>query len=247
MRDSLPRSSDLGALAEDLAARGEKPRLVHIIRQAVNAYSCLVDLRLAADFTSALVDIRTGFRGAGTDRRAIIETALLTSAVSAYARATITQSQHGDRGGFDIRDQLDAEQLSDHQLLVDVRNQVLAHVYPGREVSGSIWHEVALAAVENADGGWFPALISNRLNRDDAAMSRLQRMLPIATGIIQAAAQKRVTKAMEMLRHETSPKELGRYFLDYPFDPIRFTGSLEAAVTAFGGGYEPGETRKGFF
>jgi len=242
--EPLKRMTDLVKVAAALSK--EAPHLGKIVQKALNAQSCLVDMRMVTGFLKALDEIRSSWRRQGTEYRTNTETALVVAAVSAYARATFTQSEHGDRGGFDIRAKLSAEEKVEHMHLIDVRNQVLAHVYPDREVSGEIWHTVSLVLVEQESGGWLPAAAGHRLNRDEATIERLRRMAPIADCIIRDGLQKRMNRLVIELQELQKACDVISVFVANPFDAELSFGSDDAA-SALSGEYRAGEYIHGYF
>lgn len=233
MIEDLPRAADLGEVARILEERGSHQDLMRIVQKALSAHSCQVDLQIARETMEVWQGMQKSLRGAGSSTRAMTEGALLTASVTAYARGTSTNGKDGERGGFDIRKGLKSDEAkTDHQLLLDVRNQVIAHVYPDRVVSGQVWHEIKLAGVEQEGGGWRPGCFARRVGRDDETANRLLRMIPIAQEIIRAALQKRLIRVARELQVATANIDLMALLEAAPFDVVAFVGSNVAARQA---------------
>jgi hypothetical protein len=165
---AIARALNLSMLEAELAKARIHPRLRDKARRALVAQSCLGDLREAQGHFAALQKLLKSVRGTGSDERASPGSALQSMAVLLYAKATQTNANRRgtdgrkERGPSQIRDQLVPTEQDDHDVLVSVRSQALAHVYTNEVVAGFEWHSSAVLLVETADG-WLPGAASRRV------------------------------------------------------------------------------------
>ena len=223
---SFPPFVNLSSLAEQLEKTGKDRQLRMALKQAWRAQSCLGDLTQAKDSCSVLRNIIGRPRKSDTPELLTTERALLTMAVILYARATSTSGQKGERGSIQLdRSKLTKEQWADHQSLLDVRNQALAHVYSSQEVGSYLWHRELLFAVELKAGRWKTASATNQVSFHAATLERLERMLPIAHELIMERFQKRMLAISARLNEGGVQQSM---MLAHQFDPVRAFGSEQA-------------------
>jgi hypothetical protein len=225
---SFPLFSDLEALAASLRDNGKHAAIKQILKQAWRAESCLGDLKQAKDCCDVLRDGLNRLPKDYTLALHTIERSLLATAILLYSRGTSTGSgKAGERGSIQLeRGQLSKEQWQDHQTLLDVRNQSLAHVNPSHAVGARSWHRVMLFAVRYPNGGWRPASATNETGFHKETYERLERMLPVAREIVLKQFRKRMA-AVSKLMNEAYIAE--QTFIDHLFDPVVFFGD-ESAV-----------------
>lgn len=226
---SIPPFVNLSSLAAELERSAKDNKLRMALKQAWRAQSCLGDLTQAKDCCSLLRSMVGRPRKADTAELLTVERALLTTAVVLYARATSTSGQKGERGSIQLeRGKLTKEQWEDHQSLLEVRNQALAHVYSSQEVGSYLWHRELFFAVEVKAGCWKTASATNQIGFHAATLDRLERMLPIASGIIMERFQKRMSAISARINEGDVPQSL---MLAHQFDPVKAFGSEEAIRT----------------
>ena len=124
----IPVTVDLQKLPASLEVRGGNRRLATALRNAWRAQSCVADLGQAQSACDALdtSSSQTAFDDATLWQ---LQTGLLTSGVLLYARATSTGGSRKERGSIQLElGKLTAEQRTDHQTLIRLRNSVLGHV-----------------------------------------------------------------------------------------------------------------------
>ena len=174
MSSEFPKFTDLGSLADELA-RGGNVKIRAPMTQAWRAQSCLGDLRQAADCADILREMEGRPHEQDTSDLIAIERALMTTIVMLYARATSTNGDKGERGSIQLSEKkLTAEEWTDHNAILDVRNQAMAHVYSSRKLSDHDWHRNILFAVNADENGWKPASASNQTGYHADTFARLE-------------------------------------------------------------------------
>jgi hypothetical protein len=148
-----------------------------------------------------------------------------------YARATATGGKMGERGSVDIRPKLSADQRADHQIVLNVRNRALAHVYVREPFDGHLWHDDMLFVVETPHG-WKPAAASKRLQFHRDVFDRLKRQLPIALEILTAKFHKQMDAVTDFFSAEPVPLEI---FEASTFDPVAVFGNRAAVAEVLAG------------
>lgn len=224
---NYPPFTDLLALSKDLKRTTKQKKLSEILLQAWRAEACLGDLLQARDCCERLRSmVDQNGRSHDPEEQTVIK-ALQTTAVMLYARATSTSGKAGERGSIQLNNKgLSSEQKEDHDTLISLRNQALAHVNPTHKVGDRLWHKVILFAVPNAHGRWVPAAATNETTWHRATLERLERMLPVAIEFVQERFKVRLKAVQEGLDEAGIDEALLRKHL---FDPIEIFGS-EAVV-----------------
>ena len=221
----IPRFTDLRAMVSELEADPEYATLGKAIRSALLAQSCLADIKQAADCCAALRSLMVNPAKIGTIERMSVEASLLANAITLYARATATAAKQHERGSIQITSSLTPDQRADHELLVTIRNRVIAHVYVAEPIDSEFWHQAEMFAVESKDRGWKPAVASRRVQNDTATLNRLERQLPIARSILVEKSRHRLEAVTDMLNQKRLPLAA---FERHSFDPVRRFGSIQA-------------------
>jgi len=228
---TLPRCTDLSALAAAVEGQRDYARLGTLIKRALLAQSCGSDLKQAQSIFVAWDHVRQSPRGVGTPNRNATEAAQLFACVSLYSRGTWTSTNKGARGSINIAHELSPDQLSKHCEIIDVRNKALAHVYSS-PVAGDIWHDDLLIAVE-AESGWSVGGASRKTLKHGPTWENLRIMLPIASSILERRIVERMNKVSDLLNaNRIQNSELEAHM----FDPVVRFGSLEAAQSMMPGG-----------
>lgn len=162
--------------------------------------------------------------------RAATEFALLMSAVMLYARATGTSGSQGERGSISIIGKLTADQLDDHETLIEIRNRALAHVYAGEVTADGVWHDERLFAVDCGAIGWQPASVTKRFQFNQSTFDRLRRQVPVAHALLLARFHERIGQLTDLLnRRNDATAEL---FESHLFNPVEIFGSVEGVWRA---------------
>jgi hypothetical protein len=228
----IPRFADLRGLARSLGTEAPYNRIEAVIRSANVKQSCLGDVVQAGDSLTALDELLASPRRRGSSGRRATEAALLTHAVLLYARATGNSGQYGERGPVTIAAKLTAEQRSDHDALLRVRNRASAHVYPHEvTVDDVVWAEDVALLVEIGPA-WQPVVSSRSTQLHLPTVERLRRLLPVAQEILAAAFQTALNKLTAVLRDHPAPLEAFEANL---IDPVAVFGSEEAVRQALAG------------
>lgn len=228
---NFPAFTNLMAVAEELAGRGDV-RLRAIVTQAWRAQSCLGDLRQASDCADVLRDMLKRPFEQDTPAPLTIERSLLANAIMLYARATSTNGHKGERGSVQLSEKkLTSGEWEDHNAILDVRNQAMAHVYGSRKLSKHVWHRSVFFAVEAGDGRWRPASASNQTSFHADTFTKLDRMLPVAIREVKTKFHERMEAVANVVNADVKAAGL----LKHVFDPIPVFGSEEAVRVVLAG------------
>lgn len=232
----FPVTVDLLKLAASLEVRGGNRRLAAALRNAWRAQSCVADLGQAQSACDALETLSSQppFHGATLWQ---LQTGLLTSGVLLYTRATSTGGSRKERGSIQLElGKLTAEQRTDHQTLIQLRNSVLGHVELGARVAGDFWHRDFLFAKAVGVDDWQIASASTAIGFQAEVARALKRQLPVAADLVSARCRKQLDHAIVLLREaKLSDAAMRRHAVD----PVDWFGSVETALVALSGG--PGE------
>lgn len=229
----FPPFADLTSLAASLKKTGKHGNIQKILESAWRAESCLGDLKQSSDCCAVLRASLTTKTEEISPQQQTIDRALMTTATLLYARATSTSSaKDGERGAVQLeRGRLTKEQFADHEALLSVRNQGIAHVNRNHSVDERPWHKDIFFAVRYPNGAWRPASTSNDTSFHLPTLERLERMLPVATEIIFSQFNKRMKAVSTALNEAGIPDKV---FFDHLFDPIIAFGSVDAVRRLLG-------------
>ncbi len=226
MRERLEKTDSLSDLAK-------------VIRAALNAQSCLIDLRQSAGGLAALqeitINLSLGNQVAPSEQsREAAETALLEGAISLYVRATHSGADEGSRGSIQIVKKLSDAERKDHKSLVDVRNEAVAHVYQNKDVSGRNRHRGAILLVE-CEEGWRPGAAASRVTFDRDLVGCLTRQLPVATRIVSSSVDGLFRKIADLIARYGSHPDFQKAIKDSEVSLVEFFGSESNAMKAVAG------------
>lgn len=230
----LPVTIDLLGLAGALELRGGKRKLAGALRSAWRAQSCVADLRQSESICATLDQLTAVSPSFGTPSLLNIQSALLSTAILLYARATSTSGSRAERGSIQLDvSKLTPSQREDHKTLVAIRNGAIGHVQTDTSIAGDFWHRDFLFAKRVQPQAWGVASGSASIGLHFEATAILRRQLPVALGIIAAKSRERIDQAMQALE-ETHPGEAT--MLRHQVDPVVWFGSLETAQAILAGG-----------
>ncbi len=231
---SKVRFSDLRAVVLELAKSPQHQHLPKKLEQAVRAQSCHADLRQAEACLQAIDKLLPSPRAKGTVERNATEAALLMSCVVLYARATHGGSGMGERGSVSVRDQLSSDLKIDHDALVNLRNQALAHVYLDESVSdGPMWHEVKPFLQNDGDGlAWHVGVASRSTQFDRSTIERLRRLLPEGMKFVRNRFRERLDAVTSEINDHSIALEL---IEKHEITATELFGSIEAGQIAVEG------------
>jgi len=231
MTMTFPAFTDLAAVAEELASRGNV-KLRAILTQAWRAQSCLGDLRQANDCAGVLRDMLKRPNEQDTPALLTVERSLLANAIMLYARATSTNGDKGERGSIQLSEKkLTPEEWADHNAILDVRNQAMAHVYRSRKLSDHDWHRAVFFAVDAGGGQWKPASASNQTSFHAETFARLEKILPVALREVKAKFHERMEAVTKMVNSDVKASGLRKHV----FDPVAVFGTEEAVRALLAG------------
>lgn len=230
---SFPAFTNLSALADTLSRNGKHKHLKRTLLQAWRAESCLGDLVQAKDCCAALKKRRAHEKGPQDVDGHIVERSLLTTALLLYGRATHTGGKAAERGAISLeRGQMSKAFWDDHQELISLRNQAVAHVNPEHQTAGRTWHKVVLFAVRQSNGSWKPAASSNETSFHRETLDRLERMLPVAEEIVLGKFNKRLADVQTQINEAGVSNEM---LLANQFNPVEAFGSEQAVARILAG------------
>jgi len=237
---SLPRTLDLSNVREHLVKAGSLRRFASTIGTALNTQSCLLDLRQSEANLEALREITiNNFLGnqvaPSEQSREVVETALLEGAASLYVRATHSGSKNSSRGSIQVKDYLSESEKKDHETIVAVRNEAVAHVYQNKVVANINRHRGAVLLVEH-EGGWRPGVAASRVTFDRHLLGCLTRQLPVATRIISSKFDELLRQLAELAGREESHPDFQTAIKGSEFSLLDFFGSEEKALKAAAAG-----------
>lgn len=118
---------DLCQLA--LSLPDERKGLKQLIKDTIDIHSAHSDLKIANELAARFIALEKA-EGFPRDVRDDLGLSLLVTGIVFYARATKTSSKH--RKTFQIRSKLDANETADHDLMIRLRDDALAHFCPGK-------------------------------------------------------------------------------------------------------------------
>lgn len=231
MATDFPAFTDLAAVAAELASRG-KGSLRAIMTQAWRAQSCLGDLRQASDCVDVLRDMLKRPNDQDTPALLTVERSLMANAIMLYARATSTNGDKGERGSIQLSEKkLTPEEWADHNAILDVRNQAMAHVYGSRKLSNHDWHRSIFFAVDAGGGRWKPASASNQTSFHAGTFAKLDRMLPVALRELKLKFHERMKAVTKVVNADVKAATL----MKHVFDPVAIFGTEEAVRVLLAG------------
>lgn len=233
----LPVTINLMALAEELEFRGGKRKLTGALKSAWRAQSCLADLYQVRDICTVIDSLKLS--AAPLDQVALVhsQSALMTTAILLYARATSTGGTQKERGSIQLDlNKLTPQQRDDHKALIKIRNSALGHVETSANIGGDLWHVDYLFAKLVGPGRWGIASASTSIGLNYETIEMLKRQLPVAIEAIRAKSQQRLDDVQAVLQ-EVNPSSAT--MMRHQVDPIDWFGSLESARTMLSG--QPGE------
>lgn len=199
--------------------------------RAWRAQSCLGDLRQVEYCCAALRKLRPEGKSPKDADGHAIEKSLLTTAILMYVRATHTAANGADRGAITLeRGQLTKAQWDDHQALIQLRNQSVAHVNPEHISGDRAWHKVLLFAIRARPGVWQPVSASNETSFHLDTFGRLERMLPVAQSLVLVQFNKRMKNVTAMLNDASLSDGM---LAQTAFNPVEAFGSISAATRIF--------------
>ncbi len=236
----FPVTVDLLAMARALESRGGKRDLSDSLRAAWRAQSCLADLRNASEVCEVFDQLPPGAigpGGIGPGGITHIKSALLTSAILLYVRATATGGSKTERGSIQLDlKKLNLEQRNDHKTLINIRNGAIGHVEAGATIGGDLWHADYLFAKEASKSAWRIASGSTSIGFNVDTLAALKRQLPVALEAVGAKCRRRLDHIHKTL---DAAKVSRSTMLRYSVDPIDYFGSVESARMMLSG--NPGD------
>lgn len=228
---TFPAFTNLTAVAEEIAGHGNV-KLRAVVTQAWRAQSCLGDLKQANDCMDVLRDMLKRPTEQDTPALLTVERSLMANAIMLYARATSTNGDKGERGSIQLSEKkLTSEEWLDHNAILDVRNQAMAHVYPSRKLSDHDWHRSIFFAVDSGQGRWKPASATNQTSFHADTFSKLERILPVALRELKAKFHERMDAVSKVVNADVKAATL----LKHVFDPVAAFGTEDAVRIVLAG------------
>jgi hypothetical protein len=169
----MRRVFDLTSAALALAGNSKGKRFIKAVRKFQSAISVSTDL---AEVRKSVEELQT-MRDDLADKSHIAR-ALLTHAVVVYCRASHTKAV--ERYDVGVVGAYSPEQKKYHQIIIDLRNKVLAHFGPGEG-----WHDERVLYLEQEHGDAITA-VHHRVNSDSYVFDILENLLETAIPYIKS-------------------------------------------------------------
>jgi hypothetical protein len=222
----LPAFVDMSSLQRELSNNPEFSTFSRTIKKALFYQSCRADLAQAETCVGALKQILASPRKAGTLEKLATESALLMQAALLYERATSGNGGLGQRGSLAIKSKLPAELLTDHELIVKLRNRAIAHVYHDEVIGEKIWSEQTILLIEQ-DSGFKPCAATRTSQVSKPILNALERLLPVASALAKSKTDRELNKLTETLNQNPIGIEvMSRHCID----PIEVFGTKQRAL-----------------
>src|ERR1044072_1951389 len=227
----LPVTVDLMALARELERRGGKRKLRGTLERAWRAQSCLADLNQVRDILGVIDRLKA--QTVSIDQTALVhaQSALMTTAILLYARATATSGSPPERGSIQLKD-LTPQQRDDHKVLINIRNSALGHVETSADIAGDFWHALYLFAKQAGPGLWQCASASTRIGLNCDTVVVLKRQLPVAIEAVRARTSERLDEVLAAMQEVNLSNAT---MLRHQVDPVAWFGFLETARNMLAG------------
>ncbi|MEK6636879.1 MAG: hypothetical protein AABY88_02230 [Pseudomonadota bacterium] len=222
----LPAFVDIRSLQCELSMRPEFSKLNKIIARALFYQSCRADLAQAETCVVALKQLLNSPRKAGTLEKLATESALLMQAALLYERATAGNGGRGQRGSLAIAGKLSPDLLADHELIVNLRNRGIAHVYHGEIIGQKIWSEQTILLIEQ-DSGFRPCVTTRTSQVSLPIINALERLLPVASELAKSKTDEQLDKLIETLNQNPIGIDM---MSRHRVDPTKFFESEERAL-----------------
>lgn len=220
---------DLSQVYEELKKTQAFGSIKRAIAKVKFLQSCVADLH---DAEQCLVSLRSLLAiNPNGDEDQPAEAALLATAIQLYIRATVTSLKNdGDRGSSQIYDELKSQpgQLADHDVLKDLRNHAIAHVYEDKIIDGQAWNRAAVF-LYSRDNMWWPSSATNRIKFDGASFKVIERQLPIAFQILSGRLNSALDKLRRCIEDSKEDPDLQQLLGTNIVDLTDFFGSEDAA------------------
>lgn len=213
----MNRVFDLSAAASSLSENPEARDFIKAVRKFQSTISVSTDL---ADVRQSVDELREMREDAGG--KSHVARALLTHAVIVYCRAT--HSKAIERYNVGVIGAYSPEQRKAHQMIVELRDKVLAHFGPG-----SGWHDEHVLYMEQPKGDSITA-VHHRVNSDSMIFDIIHELLEVAIPYVKA---REVERAKEVDDALTNSPELFRVIDLIPFDIESFYKDVPGGIENF--------------
>lgn len=180
------KAIDLVAASADMSDKNK--RLAKIIVQARDAHSAHTDLASAFDMITALPEA-TEAAGLGSKWANHAVSALITSAIVLYARATKSNSKH--RATLDLLSVFTDDEKEAHEWICNLRNNVLAHYGPGETFNGAAWHEEKVLLPLDRPTDARVLMASRRVAESPEVTAKVKKQIHRAMVLAQQVIEKR--------------------------------------------------------
>ncbi|MFS2179468.1 hypothetical protein ACCC98_26555 [Rhizobium pisi] len=213
----MQRAFDLTSAALFLAANPKAEPFIKAVRKFQSAISVSTDL---AEVKKSVEEFQTMQEDLGDKPH--IARALLTHAVVVYCRASHTKAI--ERYDVGVTGAYSAEQREAHELIVNLRDKVLAHFGPGGG-----WHEERVVYLEQDHGDAITA-VHHRVNSDSMVFDILENLLEAAIPYVKA---KEVSRANEIDAELSKASELFKVIDLTPFNVEEFYKDVPGGIENF--------------
>ncbi|MBY5824928.1 hypothetical protein [Rhizobium leguminosarum] len=213
----MRRVFDLTSAAAVLAANPKAEPFIKAVRKFQSAVSVSTDLAEVKKSVEELQKMREDVDGH-------IARALLTHAVVVYCRASHTKAI--ERYDVGVIGAYSPQQREAHNLIVNLRDKVLAHFGPGGG-----WYDERVLYLEQDHGDAITA-VHHRVNSDSMVFDILENLLEAAIPYVK---DKEVDRAKEIDAELTKAPELFKLIDRIPFDVQEFYKDVPGGIENFWG------------
>lgn len=183
---SSPKAIDLVAASAEMP--DQHKRLAKIILQARDAHSAHTDLASAFDMITSLPEAALAADG-GVEWANHAVSALLTTTILLYARATKSNSNH--RATLDLHAFFSNEERKEHDWICNLRDDALAHYGPGEIFNGAHWHQEMVMLPLDRPNDARILMASRRVAASPEVVSRVKQQVHRALILAQRIIQRR--------------------------------------------------------
>lgn len=183
---------DVAGLAAELEGDAAYAIVLRKLRAARSAQSCVSDLRLAQDHVEALEHSLNVEGTTDVTRRRSIETALSTTGVLLYVRATDDDGRGGGRGSIKVTAKLSADAKEAHARLVKLRHTAIAHIDDEKAPPEYAWRETLIFGRWRE--GWNLGVTTRQTTSNQRVLDDLKLCLSEAEPLLRAKAVKRINE-----------------------------------------------------
>lgn len=224
---------DLKAAADSLPS--EFAKIAGMIRSLSSAHSIRMDIEVAYDMVQALEVVLPQARLQSTtiNWASNAALALLNSAIVMYVRATKSSSKH--RGSINFLKDFTPSERETHDLLVELRDDAIAHFGPGEIYNGPTWQHEGVSLPLDDPNDMRVMTASHRVIMQKQLQERMHLHFHRCLMIAERETQKRNAALVVEMNANVEDGTLLAELHKHQVDLIDFFETEEARDNALGG------------